>query len=75
MKRSYLFGAALLSSVMLLQGCNHDDDDPELRTFQVSITNVTANQPMSPLAVVPHGVDYQGLMVGCRGWRGRLAAV
>ena len=46
--------AALTSSLVV--GCHHDDDDDKPKTYQydVSVTNLTHAQPMSPVAVVLH---------------------
>jgi len=51
--------AVALSCVALLQGCHHDDDDDDqplsLMDFSVMTTNLTNNQPLSPLALALHG--------------------
>jgi hypothetical protein len=40
----------------LLGGCGGSDDD-ETALFNVTLTNITSNQPMSPAAVAVHGSD------------------
>ena len=67
---------ALLSCSILLAACDGDDDDnnnaPEPEetppaatlSFRVSMTNLTANQPLSPLAVVAHSEGWSPYNVG-----------
>jgi hypothetical protein len=59
--RTSLMAAALLP--LLLSACFHQSDDDEYR-FQVSVTNLTNNQPLSPLAVVLHQAGYHGWTAG-----------
>lgn len=65
----------VLASAVLLSGCLADDDnnssnsasDAEQtsnKTFAVTVTNATAGQPLSPLAVVAHGAGYHTLVTG-----------
>ncbi|MCQ1058624.1 spondin domain-containing protein [Photobacterium sp. ZSDE20] len=61
----------LAASVALLAGCptDSDDDDPvppeeTLATFSVEVKNTSANQPLSPLAVIGHSNDYQLFTIG-----------
>ncbi|MGF1735775.1 spondin domain-containing protein [Photobacterium satsumensis] len=61
----------LAASVTLLAGCpiDSDDDDPAppgetLATFNVEVNNTSANQPLSPLAVIGHSSDYQLFTIG-----------
>ncbi|NVJ58325.1 MAG: hypothetical protein HWE19_18365 [Vibrionaceae bacterium] len=51
------------ASVALLAGCPKTDDDKTYR-FTVNVTNLTANQPMSPLALLTHNESYQLFSVG-----------
>lgn len=62
MKRSMSIGmiASVILAGLLLQGCKHDQP----RTFAVTVTNLTDNQPFSPLAAVTHEIVYQGVSVG-----------
>ncbi len=53
MKARVLFIAA---SVAVLAGCPDDDDD--YYRYDVSVTNLTPNQPMSPLAVLTHNTNF-----------------
>ena len=53
----------MVAAGIVLAGCgnggNGSDDDEDLqKRFRVTITNLTANQPLSPLAVVLHGDGY-----------------
>lgn len=54
------------ASVGLLAGCPSSDDDDKTKSYRytVNVTNQTANQPMSPLAVLVHNSDYQLFEVG-----------
>ncbi|MDP5208720.1 spondin domain-containing protein [Microbulbifer sp. 2205BS26-8] len=78
MKRLKL-GALLVSLAIsaLLTGCDSDNNDrvdvpdnpvpePEPVTvgFEVTVTNLTHGQPLSPIAVVAHGSTLQGWTVG-----------
>lgn len=49
------------ASVALLAGCPDDDKSYQ---YTVTVENLTANQPMSPLAVLTHNGDYQLFEVG-----------
>lgn len=59
MKARILFIAA---SVSVLAGCPDDDDD--YYRYDVSVTNLTPNQPMSPLAVLTHNNSFELFEVG-----------
>lgn len=69
MSNSLRFGVLALLAVSVLTACGGDDDDgmmptamptptptptPEMAMFEVSITNLTANQPLSPPAAMLH---------------------
>ncbi|NKF51280.1 hypothetical protein G3R49_12010 [Shewanella sp. WXL01] len=65
---------ALLSS-LLLAGCGHDDDDvvvnndpeptpPVMLSYEIAVSNLTANQPLSPVFVATHSADMQLWMAG-----------
>lgn len=59
----------LLMAATLLAACdgssNKDSDkDSENRTYRISVTNLTANQPLSPLAVIAHKSAYHAFMDG-----------
>ena len=67
--------AAILSLTLLLGGCSDDDDDEEMMvepeptpmpvnvSYEVSVTNLTYGQPMSPIGVALHS-EGQLWMVG-----------
>lgn len=62
-KTSHKLGLPLMLAASLLTACHHDDDDDsrshsENRTFSVTITNLTANQPLSPFAAIAHTSGY-----------------
>lgn len=46
--------AALLGMSLLLSGCSDDDDPIQMSSYEVTVTNLTYGQPLSPLAVVMH---------------------
>lgn len=52
-------------SAAVLAGCHHDDND-EVTAFRytVNVVNLTASQPMSPLAVLIHNQDFHLFEVG-----------
>ncbi|MFA0442664.1 spondin domain-containing protein [Vibrio sp. 10N.222.51.C12] len=57
----------IASSVALLAGCPDDSNNTSadtMRTYTVTVKNTTANQPMSPLAVLAHNNQYELFSVG-----------
>ncbi|MCF6323104.1 MAG: spondin domain-containing protein [Gammaproteobacteria bacterium] len=65
--------AVVAATVLLLQGCFHNDDDDNItppptpvdtRQFQIDVTNLTQNQPITPVALVLHRAGYQAFMLG-----------
>ncbi|MEW8027203.1 MAG: spondin domain-containing protein [Candidatus Thiodiazotropha sp.] len=60
--------ALIVTGPLLLTGCDHNDDDDNDTTARVSyelkVTNLTAAQPLSPLAVVVHDSSYGMWSVG-----------
>ncbi|BDY03388.1 spondin domain-containing protein [Ferrimonas sp. YFM] len=68
MKRTLTLG---LMATALLVGCHDDDDDnstapppPEMVSFEVTVTNLTAAQPMSPVAAYLHDGSVAGWQFG-----------
>lgn len=63
MKYKILLVAA---SVGVLAGCPNDDDNDVAKSYRytVSVENLTANQPMSPLAVLTHNSNFQLFEIG-----------
>ncbi|MCL1146910.1 spondin domain-containing protein [Shewanella sp. 10N.261.52.F9] len=55
--------AFITSGALILGGCSDNNNDspapiaPSMQSYTVAVTNLTANQPMSPIAVVNHQVD------------------
>lgn len=67
MTRVQWIGAALFLSVFIsLAGCDNDGAAQPARegTYSVTVTNLTANQPLSPLGVVIHLAGYTGWEIG-----------
>lgn len=69
-KSAHLRLLAPLTLTALLAACagdSKDNDkqvDTENRTFQITVTNLTANQPLSPLAVIAHKTGYHAFTDG-----------
>ena len=67
-----LRGAALgliLATIGALTACGSDsnndkDSDTEMASFEISVTNLSANQPLSPLAALLHDANYQAWSLG-----------
>ncbi|GIU48642.1 hypothetical protein TUM4438_30490 [Shewanella sairae] len=60
--------ALIASGTLILAGCSDNNNDspapiappvvaPVMQNYTLAVTNLTANQPMSPIAVVNHQVD------------------
>ena len=65
----------LLTGALLLAGCDNDDDapiagppppppPPAMASFEVTVTNLTNAQPLSPVAVIAHTEGYSVFSVG-----------
>ena len=58
----------LLPLAALVAGCHSDNDDAvagdQSFRYQVTVTNLTAGQPLSPAAVVIHNSDWQAFTLG-----------
>ncbi|HGS4501568.1 TPA: spondin domain-containing protein [Vibrio parahaemolyticus] len=53
------------ASVGVLAGCPNDDNNvAKSYRYTVNVENLTANQPMSPLAVLTHNSDFQLFEIG-----------
>lgn len=64
--RTVMVSAAIGTS-MLLTGCgssSSNDSTVDMRTYEISISNVTPNQPFSPIAVILHTSGYQAWVDG-----------
>ncbi len=58
---------AAIGTSMLLTGCGSSsshDSTVDMRTYEVSVSNVTPNQPFSPIAVILHTSGYQAWVDG-----------
>lgn len=57
--------AVLATGSLLLAGCpNNDNDTPSRVSYEVAVANLTASQPLSPLAVALHGDGYAMWSIG-----------
>ncbi|OUS28252.1 hypothetical protein A9Q99_12005 [Gammaproteobacteria bacterium 45_16_T64] len=50
--------ACAIGGSLLLSGCGSSDHESSARTYEISVSNRTANQPLSPIAVVLHQTGY-----------------
>ncbi len=58
-----LRGLMLVAVAALVQGCNNSSD-VQPRTFEMSVSNLTTAQPLSPVAVILHGAGYHAFNIG-----------
>lgn len=60
--------ATFLLATLMLQGCSDNDDNPSAgatkRSYEITIVNLTHNQPFSPVAAIMHNAGYQGMTLG-----------
>lgn len=57
--------AMTILAASLLSACgSSSDDDDDMVSYEVTLTNLTANQPLSPLAIQLHNNAYQAWEVG-----------
>ncbi len=63
MRMRTLMVTALATAIV---GCHHDDDDNQTTEYRYSVklVNLTANQPMSPLAILAHSAQFSLFEVG-----------
>jgi len=61
---SYLLMAAGLIIGLVGCGNNNHNDSPQTASFQVELSNLTANQPLVPIAAILHGPGFSGWQVG-----------
>ena len=70
MKKTHLrTGFPLLLAAALLTACHGDSNndsgnDSENRTFTITVTNLTANQPLSPITAIAHTSGYHAFIDG-----------
>jgi len=63
MKTSNILAALLLGTVSIFSGCGSDDTTataPDTFTYSVSVTNLTAGQPMSPVLLSSSSIYHVG---------------
>jgi hypothetical protein len=73
MKALWIAGS-LITAGLLVGGCGHGSSTAK-KTYSVTLTNLTYQQPLSPLAAVLHTKSYRMYEVGCQAGAGleRLA--
>ncbi len=54
----------LLTSAFIVAGCGGSSSTPTNKSYRVTLSNVTANQPLSPAAVIIHKAGYQAWRAG-----------
>ncbi len=64
---TFVMGTLLLAT-LALQACSDSDDRASagttMRSYEVTVVNLTNNQPFSPLAAILHKSTYQGMTLG-----------
>jgi hypothetical protein len=59
-----------MMTLAVVAGCSDSSNDPTtsaapvMQTYEVTVSNLSSNQPFSPLAVVLHDQSYQGWSIG-----------
>ncbi|MDH5611040.1 MAG: spondin domain-containing protein [Gammaproteobacteria bacterium] len=56
--------STLIAAPLFLIGCSSDDNHVSRVSYQIEVTNLTAAQPMSPLAVALHSGSYAMWQIG-----------
>ena len=56
----------LFASATFLTACHSNDNNNERRSFDITVSNLTNNQPLSPVGVVLHKTGYHAWMDGQR---------
>ena len=68
MRSKINFGFLGLASLLLISACASDSDDDEQTTaatmYQIKVTNLTSNQPLTPPAAILHGDGYTAWSLG-----------
>lgn len=63
--RRVVGAVSILMFGALLSACGGgDDDDDKMAKYEVTITNLTAAQPLSPAAVILHNAEWTGFITG-----------
>lgn len=62
--RSTLFSATLLTAALSACHDSSNDDAPAMAKYEVSFINLTAGQPLSPMALVAHDSQYMAFETG-----------
>lgn len=52
--KAHYWATSLLAAGVLLGGCGSDSDSPSTAMYEVTLTNLTNAQPMSPMTVITH---------------------
>lgn len=54
-----LFTLAVISIPFLMSACNSSSTNEETRQYEITINNITANQPFSPVVIFAHEPNYK----------------
>lgn len=60
----YLFYLTFCTILTACSNGNNNNSDPVTREYQINITNLTAGQPFSPLAIIAHTTGYSLFTIG-----------
>ncbi|MEM7208819.1 MAG: spondin domain-containing protein [Pseudomonadota bacterium] len=66
MKNQYTLAVVLLGSMLLVAcgGSSSDDNAESSTSYEITVVNLTNNQPLSPVAVIAHASDFSAWAVG-----------
>ena len=63
--KTTLFALCAAGSTLLISGCaDNSANDNAVKRYEISVTNITNNQPMSPPALILHADGYAGWQIG-----------
>lgn len=64
-RKHALTGLLMLTAVVALSGCGGSSNSaPVNKTYQITVQNITNNQPLSPVAIIAHKSGYQVFRTG-----------
>jgi len=55
----------IAASILFLSGCpGGDDNEPVTKSYTITVTNLTNNQPLSPITAIAHSHNYDLFSIG-----------